>query len=92
MTKYREILRLKSMGLSERSIAQSCNVSRKTVTKVTKRAEEIHLSWPLDFDMTDYVLEEMMFPKEKSTTNKKMPDFEYIHKELLRNGVNKKLL
>lgn len=92
MTKYREILRLKSMGLSERSIAQSCNVSRKTVAKVTRRAEEIHLSWPLDFEMTDHVLEEMMFPKEKSATNKRMPDFEYIRKELLRNGVNKKLL
>lgn len=92
MTKYREILRLKSMELSERSIAQSCNVSRKTVAKVTKRAEEIHLSWPLDFEMTDHVLEEMMFPKEKSATNKRMPDFEYIRKELLRNGVNKKLL
>ena len=65
MTKYREILRLKSMGLSERSIAQSCNVSRKTVAKVTKRAEEIHLSWPLDFEMTDHVLEEMMFPKDE---------------------------
>ena len=92
MTKYREILRLKSMGLSERSIAQGCNVSRKTVAEVTKRAEEIHLSWPLDFEMTDHVLEEMMFPKEKSATNKRMPDFEYIRKELLRNGVNKKLL
>ena len=80
------------MGLSERSIAQGCNVSRKTVAKVTKRAEEIHLSWPLDFEMTDHVLEEMMFPKEKSATNKRMPDFEYIRKELLRNGVNKKLL
>ena len=80
------------MGLSERSIAQSCNVSRKTVAKVTKRAEEIHLSWPLDFEMTDHVLEEMMFPKEKSATNKRMPDFDYIRKELLRNGVNKKLL
>lgn len=92
MTKYREILRLKSLGFSDRSIALSCNVSRKTVAKVTRRAEEINISWPLDFDMTDHVLEEMMFPKEKSATNKRMPDFEYVRKELLRNGVNKKLL
>ena len=28
MTKYREILRLKSLGFSERNIAQSCGVSR----------------------------------------------------------------
>ena len=31
MTKYREILRLKSLGFSERNIAQSCGVSRNTV-------------------------------------------------------------
>ena len=31
MTKYREILRLQSLGFSERNIAQSCGVSRNTV-------------------------------------------------------------
>ena len=92
MTKYREILRLKSLGFSERNIAQSCGVSRNTVAKVLKKAAEINLSWPLDFDMTDSALEELMFPKHKSATNKRMPNFDYIRKELLRNGVNKKLL
>ncbi len=42
--------------------------------------------------MTDSALEELMFPKDKSATNKRMPNFDYIRKELLRNGVNKKLL
>ena len=69
MTKYREILRLKSLGFSERNIAQSCGVSRNTVAKVLKKAAEINLSWPLDFDMTDSALEELMFPKDKSATN-----------------------
>ena len=92
MTKYREILRLQSLGFSERNIAQSCGVSRNTVAKVLKKAAEINISWPLDFDMTDSALEELMFPKDKSVTNKRMPDFDYIRKELLRNGVNKKLL
>ena len=41
------------------------------------------------FDMTDSALEELMFPKDKSATNKRMPNFDYIRKELLRNGVNK---
>ena len=36
MTKYREILCLKSLGFSERNIAQSCGVSRNTVAKVLK--------------------------------------------------------
>ena len=65
MTKYREILRLKSLGFSERSIAQSAGVSRNTVSKVLKRADELNLKWPLDFGMTDNALEEIMFPKEK---------------------------
>ena len=92
MTKYREILRLKSLGFSERNIAASCGVSRNTVAKVTKRADELQLRWPLDFDMTDSVLENLMFPKDKSAMNRRMPDYDYIRKELLRNGVNKKLL
>ena len=37
MTKYREILRLQSLGFSERNIAQSCGVSRNTVAKVLKK-------------------------------------------------------
>ena len=88
MTKYREILRLKSLGFSERNIAQSCGVSRNTVAKVLKKAAEIKLSWPLDFDMTDSALEELMFPKDKSATNKRMnavsseADETYIKKSL----------
>lgn len=93
MTKYREILRLTALGLSQRSIIQSIGVSQKTIVKVQRRAQELHLSWPLDDDLTDAALEKQMFPKEPNTsTQKRMPDFDYIRKELLRNGVNKKLL
>ena len=93
MTKYREILRLTALGLSQRNIVQSIGVSQKTVVKVQKRAREMHLSWPLDENLTDAALETLMFPKEsKVSKQKRMPDFNYIQKELLRNGVNKKLL
>ena len=93
MTKYREILRLTALGLSQRNIVQSIGVSQKTVVKVQKRAREMHLSWPLDETLTDAALETLMFPKESKVSNqKRMPDFNYIQKELLRNGVNKKLL
>ena len=46
MTKYREILRLTALGLSQRNIIQSIGVSQKTIVKVQKRAQEMHLSWP----------------------------------------------
>ena len=94
MTKYREILRLASLGLSQQSIANSCGVSKKTVNRVLKRAKEMGISWPLDANETDAVLADRLFPSapKQAASGKKMPDFNYIRKELLRNGVNKKLL
>ena len=34
MTKYREILRLTALGLSQRDIMKSCGVAQKTVVRV----------------------------------------------------------
>lgn len=93
MTKYREIIRFTGLGFSQRNIMASCGVAQKTVVKVQKRARELNLSWPLDESMTDTELQRLMFAKESLVSkNKCMPDYDYIHKELLRNGVSKKLL
>ena len=93
MTKYREILRLTALGLSQRDIIHSINVSQKTIVKVQRRAQELKLSWPLDESLTDDALDKLMFPKATGASRtKRMPDYDYIQKELLRNGVNKKLL
>ena len=56
MTKYRELLRLKSLGFSQQSIAYCCYVSKKTVNRVLKRAKELNISWLLDKNDTDAVL------------------------------------
>ena len=94
MTKYREILRLASLGISQQGIAESSGVSKKTVNRVLKRSKELGISWPLEDTETDAVLAEKLFPSvvKPVVSNKRMPDFDYIQKELLRNGVNKKLL
>lgn len=93
MTDYREILRLKSLGFSERNIALSCPCSRNTVSKVLKRAGELNISWPIPNEQTNAVLEGLLYPKDgKGINNKKMPSLDHIHKELLKNGVSKKLL
>lgn len=94
MTKYREILRLASLGLSQQNIADSSGVSKKTVNRVLKRAKELNIFWPLEANETDAVLAEKLFPsaQKQVSSTKRMPDFNYIQKELLRNGVNKKLL
>ena len=89
MTKYREILRLTALGLSLRNIAASIGVSQKTIIKVQRRAKEISLSWPLESPLSDADLERILFPKEQSAVSKKrMPDYSYIRKELLKNGVS----
>lgn len=95
MTKYRDILRLNSLGLSQQNIAYSCGVSKKTVNNVLKQAKEMGISWPLEDNQTDAVLAGILFPaKSEHTTKstKRMPDYAHIRKELLRNGVSKKLL
>jgi hypothetical protein len=93
MTKYREIIRLTSLGFSQRNIMASCGVAQKTVVKVQKRAKELNISWPLDESMTDAELQKLMFSKENAVSStKRMPDYDHIRKELLRNGVSKKLL
>ena len=88
MTKYREIIRLTGLGFSQRNIMASCGVAQKTVVKVQKRARELNISWPLDESMTDVELQRLMFSKDSSVSqNKRIPDYDYVHKELLRNGV-----
>lgn len=93
MTNYREIIRLNSLNFSQRNIALSCGASRNTVSRVLKRAQELDLAWPLDEQMTNADLERVFYPKEeKNLSTKRMPDYKYIRKELLKNGVSKKLL
>lgn len=92
MTKYREILRLYSLGISKTGIAQSCGCSRKTVRNVLNRAMEHDIQWPLPAEVTDADLEKQLFPKSTSESLRKYPDVEYIHKELMRSGVSLRLL
>ena len=66
MTKYREIIRLSGLGLSQTNIALSCNASKTTVNKVLKAAREQNFSWPLDPKLTDPVLGRLLFPDSKA--------------------------
>lgn len=93
MVKYREILRLQAQGLSQRSIAASCSNSRNTVKNVLEQAERHGLAWPLEQDMSDGKIQELLFPEKNKVGNiQRMPDCEYIHKELAKSGVTLSLL
>jgi transposase len=92
MTNYREILRLHCQGISQRSIAASCECSRNTVAKVLSRAKEIEMAWPLREGISNDELHRLFFPETSASQPRKRPDYEYIHKEMAKSGVTLSLL
>ena len=94
MVDYREILRLDSdpaKGL--RSIAALVHSSRNTVREVRAAALEAGVTWPLDEDVTNEELREILFPNRYAGETKyAVPDFPYIHRELTKPGVTLTLL
>lgn len=93
MVNYREILRLNSLKYTQRQIAASVHSSRNTVSDVIKLASEAGLSWPLDDSCTNEMLYAALYPNRLEAVNpRKEPDYNYIHKELAKPGVNLTLL
>ena len=92
MTKYREILRLSSQGISSRNIAESLKCSRNTIRKVLERAAEKNVGWPLPDDLSDKRLEHKLFGETSKVQKHKRPDFEYVHQEMAHKGVTLSLL
>ena len=92
MTNYREILRLKSLGLNKSQIAAACNYSRNTVAQAINLADEKGLSYPLPEGMSDKQLAEALFPASAAKLEYKMPDYEYVAREMQKSGVTLNLL
>lgn len=92
MTNYREILRLHNQGLSGRSIASTCECSRNTVAQTLKRATEANVSWPLPDGLSEADLIKLLFPERNLPSNRKQPDYDYVHKEMSKSGVTLSLL
>ena len=93
MANYREILRLYSLGTSQRSIAREVQSSRDTVADVIKAAEAAGIAWPLDDDVTNGDIQEILFPgKYVYASPYTEPDYQWIHTELAKKGVTLTLL
>ena len=92
MVNYREILRLRSLGYSQRQIATSVHRSRNTVSEVFELADEHNLAWPPDDAITDRELHALFYPDRAGRSDRKEPDYQYIHNELAKDGVTLTLL
>ena len=73
MVNYREILRLHSLKYPQRDIAASVHSSRSTVHEVISIASQLEISWPLDPEVTDAVLETLLYPERAEKQTDRMP-------------------
>ncbi len=92
MTNYKEILRLFAQGISQRDIAVSLSHSRNTISKVLQAATQHDVKWPIPETISNVEIKRRLFPVEDIREERRMPDFDYIHKELSRSGVTLLLL
>ena len=92
MTNYREILRLNNLRILKQDIAKSCGCSRNTVASVIKTAEEKGLGWETAVGLNNDELAERLFPGNQRKPIYKIPDWEYIHREMAKSGVTLSLL
>ena len=93
MVNYREILRLHSQDYSQRQIANSVGSSRNTVSDVLLTAQKLQLTVGDCEIMSDEALLAVFHPEKLAgKSDRKEPDYEYIHGELAKEGVTLTLL
>ena len=92
MREVKKIIEMNSQNFSQRRIAESLKVSRNTVSKVLNAINEKRLYWKDVEKLTETEVQTLIFGKEEVNLVLKQPDFDYVHKELLRPGVTLKML
>ena len=92
MVNHKEILRLKSLGLTHREITDATGCGRNTVTRTLARAREQKLSWQQAQSMLQQDVSQRLFPTEQKGPVYKMPDYEWVHREMQKSGVTLSLL
>ena len=92
MTNYRELLRLRSLGLNHSQIALSASVTRQTVITTLSRAIAIGMDWQNAENLSDKELSAKLFPPSEMKPVFKMPEYADIHREMSKPGVTLQLL
>jgi transposase len=92
MTNYREMLRLRHLGLNNSQIADGMGASRTTVRRILAQAEMLELSYEAASALSDRELLKALFPDGGNVPAFTMPDYDWVHRELTRPGVTLQLL
>lgn len=92
MSKEKQILLLRSQGFSQRKIADMLKVSRNTVARVFSAVTEVPIPTEMVEELNEVEIHQKLFPEQSHQPELVMPDYNYVHKELLKSGVTLKLL
>ena len=92
MTNYREILRLSSLGIKNKQIAEGMGIARQTVITALQRASAQGLDWQTAEPLSDKDIASRLFPQGENKSLYKMPDYDRVHGELSKPGVTQQLL
>ena len=92
MANYKEILRLHSLGINNTRIAESCGCARSTVIAALQRAESIGLTWSIVQGLSESEVSKRPYPRTAISEKYKMPDYEWVHREMQKSGVTLSLL
>ena len=95
MRHVREVLRLRTAGVSGNEIARRLGVAPSTVRLTLQRLAVAGLSWPLPTEMTDTALEAQLFAAvgtKQGHRRRAEPDWAEVHRELKRKHVTLQIL
>ena len=92
MTNYKEILRLHSLGINNTRIAESCGCARSTVIAALQKAEAAELTWAAVKNLSLEEVARRLYPAASVGQQYKMPDYDWVHKEMQKSGVTLSLL
>ena len=82
------VLELLGKGMSGREISRTRHIAPQSVRKVRDAAEEKGVSWSDVERMDEREVYDLLFPQQAEAESACMrPDYDYVHKELQRDGV-----
>lgn len=93
MVDYKQILRLRAEGVSQRGIADVLSCSRNTVAAVFAAASAAGIGFDEVVDLASDEVRHLLVPEAPKTVSDRIaPDFEHVHREMARPSVTLLLL
>lgn len=87
MRDVKKVLEMRSQNYSQRQISVSLKISRDTIRKIFNVADDKKVCWSSVKDLSESDVQNLLFEQgTKINLSIKQPDFDYIHKELLKPG------